>query len=81
MEDGYHINVAIVTNRRAWNSTKDQPIYESTHFCSIYLGRVTEDDAKYKAEMIKARFAEGTEPGQFGVTMTYWQSRGKGIEI
>lgn len=78
MEDGYHINVAKVSNKKAWNFTKDNLQYESRHYCSIYLGRHLEADAVEIAKDIRERFPQGDAPGQFKVTMTHWQSRGEG---
>lgn len=80
MEDGYHINVAKVSNKKAWNFAITGQ-YESYHYCSIYLGRHLEADAREIAKDITTRFPEGGEPGQFRVTLTHWQSRGQGVAI
>lgn len=78
MEDGYHINVARVGNKESWNSTRGTPKYDAYHYCHIFLGRHLVAGV---ANDIRARFPEGDAPGQFKVTMTYWESHGVRLDF
>jgi hypothetical protein len=80
MEDGFHLNVAIVTPARAWNWTHIAPLYVTTHFCAVYCGRDREN-ALFIAREFAARFPQGDEPSRFKLSMTEWQSRGTGVEL
>jgi len=80
MNDGFHLNVAIVTNRAAWNSTPDKPRFDVTHFCAVYAGRDKEEAMRVAAEFA-ARFPQGDKPGMFQLSMREWKARGYDVEM
>jgi hypothetical protein len=81
MEDGYHVNVARNTERKAWDSTPQKPRYDSHHYCAIFLGRVSREEAIDMTRDLQQRFPEGDEPGQFHLSLTFWQATGHGIKL
>lgn len=80
MEDGFHLNIAIVTDRKAWDSKPNAPKFESTHFAKVYLGRDREP-AIAKAADFATRFPAGDLPGAFKLSLTVWQSRGESVSF
>lgn len=80
MEDGFHLNVAIVTAAKAWDWTPHSPRYVTTHFCAVYCGRFESEARPVIADFAK-RFPQGGKPGDFVLSVTEWQARGKGHDI
>jgi hypothetical protein len=81
MEQGYHLNIAIVLPERAWDSTPNAPVYRSTHYARVFLSDGPREPAIVKAREIAARFPAGDKPGQFHCTLTEWTSRGTSIPL
>ena len=71
MESHYSLNIAIVLAARAWDWTPHTPRYQATHFARVNLGR-DRSDAVRKAADFAARFPEGDKPGEFKMSLTYW---------
>lgn len=80
IQDGYHLNVAIVLATKAWDWTPQAPRHVVTHFCAVYCGRDHADAMRVCAEFA-ARFPEGDEPGMFKLSLTQWQSRGANVAM
>jgi len=79
IQDGYHLNVAIVTNARAWDFAHNGN-HVVTHFCAVYCGRDHADAMRVCAEFA-ARFPEGNKPGMFQLDLTKWQGRGENVAM
>ena len=72
MESHYSLNIAIRTDRRAWDSTPKSPKYQIRHYARVDLGR-DKESAMSKAAEFTARFPDGTTPGTFELSLTYWK--------
>jgi hypothetical protein len=80
MESHYSLNIAIVTERRAWAWKKDAPRFETTHYARVNLG-TDHDAAKRKAAEFAERFPEGDKPGNFRLRLTHWSCTGREVEF
>lgn len=80
MQDGFHLNIAIVTDRKAWDSTAEKPRFQSEHFAAVYLGRDL-NAATAKASDFAKRFPSGDAPGCFILSLTEWQARGRDVNF
>lgn len=80
MEDGFYLNIARVTNARAWDWTPAVQRYVTTHFAKVYCGRFESEARPVIAEFAK-RFPQGDKPGMFVLSVTEWQARGKGHDL
>jgi hypothetical protein len=83
VQQGYHLNMAIVTDARAWDWTPQEPRFVTRHFASVYLGNTRGDEmaVRAKAAEFQARFTEGNAPGQFQFRLTAWWAEGREIEL
>lgn len=80
MESHYSLNIAIVTERRAWDWKQDAPRFDATHYARVNLG-TDKIDAVRKAVEFAKRFPEGDKPGDFKLSLSYWDCVGRGVEF
>ncbi|PZQ95140.1 MAG: hypothetical protein DI533_20020 [Cereibacter sphaeroides] len=82
MQQGFHLNIARVTEARAWDYTPAAPKYVVTHFVSVFLGDNRDvERAKALAAEVKARFPEGDKPGEFQFRLTGWFWQGQEVAL
>lgn len=80
MESHYSLNIARVNSARAWDWRPSAPTYTASHFCRIDLGP-DRDGAVMKARDIATRFPQGATPGDFILSLTYWDCVGRHIDF
>jgi len=80
MESRFSLNIAIVTDRPAWDWTPAAPRFGASHFARVDLG-TNRDKAIRKAREFATRFPEGTNPGEFMLSLTYWKCHGESVEF
>lgn len=81
MQGHYDLNIARrEKDRPAWDSKPHAPKYLAIHYARVILD-TTEARAREIAQDFAKRFPEGDKPGDFHLSLTYWEGRGSEVKF